>query len=102
MVTSNLMGGLGNYLFQIASVYSLALDNNDEAVFNINDIVTGHQPIKSYTNNILSKINFVDYSLSLENDCYKPFFHSNGQEFHKIRNMNREQLTNHIKTWSWL
>jgi hypothetical protein len=75
MVTSNLMGGLGNYLFQIASVYSLALDNNDEAVFNINDSVTGHQPIKNYTNNILSKINFVDYSLSLKNDCYEPFFH---------------------------
>jgi hypothetical protein len=52
MVTSNLMGGLGNYLFQITSVYSLALDNNDETVFNINDSVTGRQPIKSYTNNI--------------------------------------------------
>jgi predicted glycosyltransferase involved in capsule biosynthesis len=31
-----------------------------------------------------------------------PLFHSNGQEFHKIRNMNREQLTNHIKTWRWV
>lgn len=31
-----------------------------------------------------------------------PFFNFNGQEFNKIRNMNKEQLTEHIKTWTWL
>jgi len=31
-----------------------------------------------------------------------PFFHINGQEFHRIRSMSKEQLTNHIKTWGWV
>jgi hypothetical protein len=75
MVTSNLMGGLGNYLFQIASAYSLALDNGDKIIFNINDSVIGHQPIKSYTNNILSKIKFIDHNLNVENNYHEPFFH---------------------------
>jgi hypothetical protein len=74
MVTSNLIGGLGNYLFQIASVYSLALDNNDEIIFNINESLTVHQPLKNYTNNILSKIKFIDYSLNIENNYYEQFF----------------------------
>jgi len=31
-----------------------------------------------------------------------PFFGFNGQEFNKIRSMNKSQLCEHIKTWSWL
>lgn len=31
-----------------------------------------------------------------------PFFNINGQEFNRIRSMNKEQLTNHIKTWPWI
>lgn len=31
-----------------------------------------------------------------------PFFNINGQEFNRIRSMNKEQLTNHIKTWPWV
>jgi predicted glycosyltransferase involved in capsule biosynthesis len=31
-----------------------------------------------------------------------PFFHINGQEFHRIRSMDKEQLTNHIKNWGWV
>ena len=30
MITSNLVGGLGNYLFQIANTYSLSLEYNDD------------------------------------------------------------------------
>ena len=31
-----------------------------------------------------------------------PFFRFNGQEFSKIKNMNKAQLSEHIKTWHWL
>jgi hypothetical protein len=33
MITTHLKGGLGNQMFQIATAYSLALDNNDECAF---------------------------------------------------------------------
>ena len=37
MITCQLMGGLGNILFQIATTYSLSLDNNDECGFDISN-----------------------------------------------------------------
>ena len=36
MVTSKLVGGLGNNLFQISTALSLALDNNDNLIFDEN------------------------------------------------------------------
>jgi hypothetical protein len=33
MITTHLKGGLGNQMFQIATAYSFALDNNDECAF---------------------------------------------------------------------
>jgi hypothetical protein len=75
MITSNLLGGLGNYMFQITASYSLALDNNDEAIFNINDSLRVHEPIKSYTTNIFSKINFTENNLNITTSYNEPFFH---------------------------
>ena len=75
MVTSNLMGGLGNYMFQIATAYSLSLDSQDELIFNINDSLRVHEPIRSYTSNIFSKINFVEFNLDGLTNHYEPFFH---------------------------
>ena len=63
MITSNLVGGLGNYLFQIAVTYSLSVDNNDELVYNIGDCRIIHGHISTYLNNIFRKIKFVDYVL---------------------------------------
>ena len=75
MVTSNLLGGLGNYMFQITSAYSLALDNDDELIFNINDCLRVHEPISSYKNNILRNIKFVETPLPIKNTYSEPFFH---------------------------
>jgi hypothetical protein len=41
MITCDLMGGLGNQLFQIATTLALAWENEDTAVFNIN----GHKNV---------------------------------------------------------
>lgn len=52
------MGGLGNQMFQIAAATSLAIDNNDEAVFNFDSCFTLLQgnPSSKYKNNIFKKI----------------------------------------------
>jgi hypothetical protein len=75
MVTSNLIGGLGNYMFQISAAYSLCLDNGDELIYNIRDRWQVHKPIENYTNNILSKINFIEENLQIESQYQEPYFH---------------------------
>lgn len=75
MVTANLLGGLGNYMFQITTAYSLALDNKDELIFNINDCLRVHEPISSYKENILRNVNFTEGPLPIKNNYTEPFFH---------------------------
>ena len=75
MVTSNLLGGLGNYMFQMTTAYSLALDNNDEAIFNINDSIKVHQHLNTYLSNILRNINFVNTPLPIKGSHGEPHFH---------------------------
>jgi hypothetical protein len=61
MVTCELMGGLGNQLFQIATTIGLGLRNNDKFVFDISNHKIGLQGFDAikYKNNIYSKL--VDY-----------------------------------------
>jgi hypothetical protein len=62
MISINLKGGLGNQLFQISCVYSLAMDNNDIPVFNFDKCYTplqGHQ-IKKYRNTIFKNFKHID------------------------------------------
>lgn len=75
MITSNLIGGLGNYMFQIASSYSLSLDKGVDNIFNINDNLKVHNHITTYVNNILRKVNFVESDLQIQNYYNEPFFH---------------------------
>lgn len=73
MLTCNLMGGLGNKMFQMATAYSLSLDNKDECVFEITQLANAHQPIDSYVGNIFRFIKFGPTSC---NKTYQePFFH---------------------------
>lgn len=58
MVTSNLEGGLGNLMFQVASAYSLALDNDDTSMFDINTSGRVHGHITTYGTNILRNITY--------------------------------------------
>lgn len=81
MVTSNLVGGLGNYLFQIAATYSLALDNKDSMVYDINDNIIVHKPLNSYLSNIFSRINFSNEKLNIEFNYYEPHFHYHSIEY---------------------
>lgn len=60
MITVSLVGCLGNQLYQIATVYALALDNNDECGFDFyyrEEVgLSGHGP-SAYLGNIYKKLN---------------------------------------------
>ena len=62
MVTSHLMGGLGNYMFQIAAAISLAIKNDDKAEFYVQGSSQVHKHLTSYTDNIFRKVNIVNAS----------------------------------------
>lgn len=85
MITSNLIGGLGNYMFQIATTYSLSIDYGIENIFNINDNLKVHNHITTYIHNILRNVNFVNYALPIINHYNEPFFHY--QEIKYIHNV---------------
>lgn len=74
MVNSNLVGGLGNYLFQIATSLALSLDNKDTLMYDYNDSTTVHQPLDTYKNNIFRNINFGKID--------SPVVHYNEPNFH--------------------
>jgi hypothetical protein len=74
MVSSFLMGGLGNYLFQIAAGYSKSIDLGEKFVINPNNIQVVHKPISNYTNNILKNITF-DSKFNTSQVYYEPHFH---------------------------
>jgi len=81
MVTCNLMGGLGNYMFQIATTASISIDNETDYLFNINSVSKAHKHISSYTTNILRKVKFVEEIIHHNNFYVEPFFHHNPIEY---------------------
>ena len=56
MVISNLKGGLGNYLFQIAVGYSLSIDNNVPFMVDLNKIRQVHSHWDTYADNIFRNV----------------------------------------------
>jgi hypothetical protein len=53
-VSIRLAGGLGNFLFQIATAYAYAKRHNKKIVLNKDNSVTVHKHLDTYSNNILS------------------------------------------------
>jgi hypothetical protein len=76
MISISLQGGLGNYLFQIASSYCLADDNGDTFVVDNNDIYGQHGHINTYKTNILRHIKFVDGFTPLNRYSEPKFSHT--------------------------
>lgn len=77
-VVSNLMGGLGNSLFQIATGYSTSIRDKKEFFCNSNIPNNPHKPISSYFNNMLRNVKFDDKKINEIN------FTENGFGFKKI------------------
>ena len=57
-VSTRLMGGLGNMMFQIATAYSISLRDSKEFVCDTKDMMIPHKPYSNHTTNIFRKINF--------------------------------------------
>ena len=74
MITSNLIGGLGNYLFQIATSLAITLDNNDKLIYDENDVTVVHKPINNYKDNIFRNLHFDKIDCKLT-DYNEPNFH---------------------------
>tara|TARA_R100000008_G_scaffold64141_1_gene41249 strand:- start:47 stop:808 length:762 start_codon:yes stop_codon:yes gene_type:complete len=56
MISCELAGGLGNYMFQIAAGYTLAKKNDDEFSVDFDLAVQIHKNINNYKENILRKV----------------------------------------------
>ena len=78
MITCNLIGGLGNQMFQIAATHALALRNNDEAVFDLYKCYTPLQGNVSdkYKNNFFSKLRNVS-NIKINFSYHEPSFSYN-------------------------
>ena len=77
-VKVNLKGGLGNYLFQIASTYSYAKEFNKTPIFETETSVTVHKNIKYYNDNILKKISLITKdNLNYKHNYIERVFHYN-------------------------
>ena len=71
MVISNLKGGLGNYLFQIAVGFSLALDNNVPFRIDLSKIMVVHSHWNLYIDNIFRKIETINNNHTLNHYKYE-------------------------------
>ena len=60
IVSTKLMGGLGNVMFQIAAAYSVALRDNKEMICDTRDMMIPHKPYTFYVDNIFRKVKFSD------------------------------------------
>ena len=73
MVSCYLQGGLGNYMFQIATTCSIAKDNNSKPIFNDKKYLKVHKNIDTYKTNILRNINF-DSNFKYDKIYFEPIF----------------------------
>lgn len=76
------MGGLGNYLFQIATAYSISLRDNKKFICDINDIYSPHKTYNNYTPNIFRKLIFTSINQPL------PIINEIGFEYNEIPKIN--------------
>jgi len=98
MITINLMGGLGNQLFQIFTTIAYCLRNNKEFKFEYSDILTIgiHRP--TYWNNFLSDLKKYTVNHKLNFTLYKePYFH-----FKQIpNNLNNIKLIGYFQSFKY-
>lgn len=60
IISTNLIGGLGNMLFQIAAAFSISLRDNKILICDTKNTIHPHKPYTEYIENIFRKINFSD------------------------------------------
>jgi hypothetical protein len=91
MLSCNLFGGLGNYLFQVATTHSLSIDNNDFCVFNDKNSYTVHKHFNTYTSNIFRNLKISEENFTLLYN--EPFF-----QFKKIPYQKNLKLSGYFQS----
>lgn len=74
MISSYLMGGLGNFMFQISAGYSKSIDMGQNFVVNPHKIQVVHRSIDKYINNVFEKI-IIDPNFETNHIYHEPNFH---------------------------
>jgi len=82
MITSYLQGGLGNQLFQMSAAISLALENSDEAIFDVinHDLPKQGRKCENYLKTIFRNLNFSS-ALPIKHVYREPYFHYKNIEY---------------------
>jgi len=82
MITSYLQGGLGNQLFQISAAAALALENNDEVIFDIknHDLPYQGRKCENYLTTIFRNLHFSS-DLPIKYIYREPYFSYNNIEY---------------------
>jgi hypothetical protein len=78
IISTSLIGGLGNMMFQISTAYSFSLKYNKKMICDIRNMSVPHKPYSEYINNIFRKIEF---SNNIENQI---IFNENGFHYSEI------------------
>ena len=78
MITAELMGRLGNQMFIIAAAHSLALDNDDKAIFStdLSGITPSDRETMIHRKTILSRLDYVSRIPFVQNIHHEPQDHS--------------------------
>ena len=84
------MGGLGNYLFQIATAYAYSKKTNKNLIFNNNDIYIVHGSVDSYKDNIFSNLIFE----SLNENSFGKRYNELNFNFNEISNFDGDVYLN--------
>jgi hypothetical protein len=98
MIGINLSGGLGNQMFQIATAYAHAKDNNDVAVFNLSECYTPNQgnTALKYDNNLFSKLNKTN-----NKTFYKNSYNELNHFYDKISYENNQILNGYFQSYKY-
>lgn len=79
-VSVKLVGGLGNYMFQIACAYAYSLENNKKPIFTKDDSMIVHKHLDYYANNILNNVPLI----SNNNPIGYTVYNERGFDYKKI------------------
>lgn len=74
-ITSKLKGGLGNYLFQIATSFAYSKKHNKNLMFDPSDAYIVHNDINHYRDNLFSKLTFQNFTKKCDQFYTEPNFH---------------------------
>jgi len=58
IISTKLMGGLGNYMFQISAAFAISLRDNKELICETYDTQVPQKPVQTYENNLFRKVKF--------------------------------------------